>query len=760
MKTSSTASPNRFLLFLGLVFTLAFTIPATASADRKAEAEALTHSLVGLNNAYQKAAPNAKNGALQKLINATVERQALLAELIESDPGAVLRVAMPERVRQQMPLEVQAFIERRRDLEGELEVVYEDYADGSHRLRHNLKTDAERIALHFKSPPHGLLSGTPARISGLLFDNAMAVESGDSDILTLALDGGVTGGTNNGEPAPMPNTFGEQRTLVLLVNFRDDPANKPWSMSEAWNLVFSTVSDYFDENSYQQTWLSGEVFGWYTLPIDSTVCNSTQIASEARLAAERDGVPFSSYSRYVYLFPRNAGCGWSGSGSVGGSPSEAWINGRFTLDTIGHELGHNFGLHHSRALECGNSTLGEDCISYEYGDHLDIMGNFRAGHLNAFQKAQLGWLGFDSSPPITTADTAGTYSLEPFETAGIGPKALKVFKGLDPTTGTESWFYLEYRQALGADAFLAGNYNILNGVVVHSGTDSDPRSSYQLDMTPASNSNGYDDWEDAALERGQSFSDAESGSNISTVSSDAGGVTVEVGYGVPTCVRSSPGLSLSPAQSDWVVPGTLVTYEVTITNHDSLECAASSFGLDALPPVNWTAAFRQASPLLEPGSSTTAMLDVVSPTDAVDGFYPVSVSAINSADERYTASEAVTYVVSLPVTEPPSNTQPIAVDDDVALSTKDAIVIPVLINDHDPDGDNLTIVGFTDGKKGTVGDNGAGSLIYIPAKSFKTSDQFAYTISDGKATATATVTITLGEQTGGGGGKGKGKPSG
>ena len=42
------------------------------------------------------------------------KRQALLAELIETDPGAVLHVAMPERVRQQMPLEVQAFIERMR----------------------------------------------------------------------------------------------------------------------------------------------------------------------------------------------------------------------------------------------------------------------------------------------------------------------------------------------------------------------------------------------------------------------------------------------------------------------------------------------------------------------------------------------------------------------------------------------------------------------------------------------------------------------
>ena len=96
MKTSSTPSPNRYLLFLGLVFTLAFTIPTTASADRRAEVEALTHSLVGLNTAYQRARSDAKSAALKNLVDATVERQALLAELIETDPSAVLRVA--ERV--------------------------------------------------------------------------------------------------------------------------------------------------------------------------------------------------------------------------------------------------------------------------------------------------------------------------------------------------------------------------------------------------------------------------------------------------------------------------------------------------------------------------------------------------------------------------------------------------------------------------------------------------------------------------------------
>jgi hypothetical protein len=758
---SRRVSPQRVkILLIGLFLALAWTSPAFSAPDKRADAEALTRSLVGLNTTYQKAAPAAKSKALQQLIDATVERQALLAELIKTDPGAMLRTAIPARIRNQMPAEVREFIEQRVDLEGELEVIYEDYADGSHRLRHTLKADGERISLHFKAQPPGLLSGTPAKIHGVLLGDAMAVESGEDDILTLALDGEADGGSNNGVSAPAPNTFGEQRTVVLLVNFQNDSFNTPWTVNETWNLVFDTVSGYFDENSYQQTWLSGDVFGWYTLPIDSTVCNSTQIASEARLAAENMGVDFTNYARFVYLFPRNSGCGWSGLGTVGGTPSESWINGKFKLGTIGHEFGHNFGLQHSHALECGNTTLGTDCASYEYGDHFDIMGNYTAGHLNAFQKAQLGWLGYGSSPLVTTVETAGSYALEPYESNGTGPKALKVLKGVDLITGTQSWYYLEYRQALGADAFLAGNSNILNGVVFHTGTDSDSRSSYQLDMTPASEVSGYYDWEDSALEQGRDYDDPESGANISTVFSNAEGATVEVRYGAPTCVRYSPALSFSPAQSDWVVPGTLVSYGVTVTNQDSLDCAASSFDLEVTPPANWTAAFSQTLPPLEPGTGATVTLEVTSSTNAVDGFYPVLISAANSTDGGFAVSDTVTYVVSLP---PPANTAPSAVDDSVTLSAKDATVISVLANDTDADGDNLTIVAFMDGAKGTVADNGGGTLIYVPGKRFKTSDRFTYTISDGQDTATATVNITLDAQTGGGnkgGGKGGGKPKG
>ena len=74
-------------------------------------------------------------------------------------------------------------------------------------------------------------------------------------------------------------------------------------------------------------------------------------------------------------------------------------------------------------------------MSYEYGDHLDIMGNYVAGHFNAFQKAQLGWLGYGNSPAVTTVETGGAYALDPLETGGTGSAALKILKSVDAVTG-------------------------------------------------------------------------------------------------------------------------------------------------------------------------------------------------------------------------------------------------------------------------------------------------------------------------------------
>ena len=363
MYSSHTLRTRKIVFIICLFLAMAWTSPAFTASDKRGNTEALTHSLVGLNNAYQKAAPSNKSQALQKLIEATVERQAMLAELIETDPGAVLRTAIPARIRNQMPAEVQAFIEQHLELKGELEVVYEDYADGSHRLRHTLKANGARISLHFKSPPRGLLSGTPALISGVLVDDAMAVESGEDDILTLALDGGEAGGSNGGAPAPVANTFGDQRTLVILVNFQDDPV-EPYTPEFAHDVIIGETSDFFIESSYGQTWLSGDVTDWFTIPVDSTVCDGVGIRLYGEQAASNVGFNLASYDRLVIAYPQNA-CGFWGSSTVGGEPSRVQLNGDLELALTGHELGHSLGLYHAQSLICDDgSVVGPGSASF------------------------------------------------------------------------------------------------------------------------------------------------------------------------------------------------------------------------------------------------------------------------------------------------------------------------------------------------------------------------------------------------------------
>ena len=496
-------------------------------------AEQLTANLTGLLTAYNKASENAKANALDELVAVAEERHALLARLIEDDPGTVLQVAVPAKVRNSMPADVRPFLEQSLDLEGELTVLYEDYEDGRARLRHSLNTSSGRITMHFRNNPPQLLSGEEVVAHGVYLDldddpeayGAMALESGEQ-ILTLAAKGGTNGGSNGGTASTATSTFGDQKTLLILVNFRDQPT-EPYTTTYAQSMVFGTVSDYYLENSYGQTWLSGDVYGWFTIDLDSTVCDLPTLASQANNAAQAAGANLANYAHIVYAFQNS--CGGKGIGTVGGSPSQAWINGDLDVRVIAHELGHGLGLWHSHALECGTNTLGPDCYVVEYGDPFDSMGNEDdPGHFNAFQKERLGWLKNDVYPAITTVTTSGTYTVAPLETNDTRPKVLKILKSTDATTGQRTWYYLEWRQAIGFDAFLAGNTNVLNGVLLHTGTDGLGDSSSLLDITPASQLLKSWDWLDPALANGQSFEDPDAGIVLKTewVTSTEAAVTV------------------------------------------------------------------------------------------------------------------------------------------------------------------------------------------------------------------------------------------
>ncbi|MFK7839333.1 MAG: tandem-95 repeat protein [Bdellovibrionales bacterium] len=90
------------------------------------------------------------------------------------------------------------------------------------------------------------------------------------------------------------------------------------------------------------------------------------------------------------------------------------------------------------------------------------------------------------------------------------------------------------------------------------------------------------------------------------------------------------------------------------------------------------------------------------------------------------------------------NTNPVAVDDSAALSEDGTVVIDLLGNDNDKDGDNLTITSLSSVAHGTLVNNGDGTVSYTPDANYNGSDSFSYSISDGNGgTNTASVSLAV-----------------
>jgi hypothetical protein len=226
-----------------------------------------------------------------------------------------------------------------------------------------------------------------------------------------------------------------------------------------------------------------------------------------------------------------------------------------------------------------------------------------------------------------------------YETVDSAPKALKIPRG-----STGSYYYVELRQGVGCDAALLGNSNVTNGVLVHLASLSGPNSDDLLDMTP-----GTATFDDAALTVGQSFSDADYGVTITTLSVGSSNASVAVTLGgtppPPSC-HVAPVLTLSPAQSNGVRPGTSVNFNVSLTNKDGSACTASPFDLQAVVPSGWTVTPGAFSFTLAPGKSASKGVKVVSAKTAAIGSYSINVTAANRADTAASASASATYVIN------------------------------------------------------------------------------------------------------------------
>jgi hypothetical protein len=121
--------------------------------------------------------------------------------------------------------------------------------------------------------------------------------------------------------------------------------------------------------------------------------------------------------------------------------------------------------------------------------------------------------------------------------------------------------------------------------------------------------------------------------------------------------------------------------------------------------------------------------------------------------QDYFGGDAFTYTIAdghggtaaatVTVTVVAVNDLPIAQDDSATTPEDVPVIIAVLSNDLDPDGDELTVQAVAQPVHGVVS-NGNGELLYTPDAGFSGTDTFSYTVSDGRGGAdTAQVSVTV-----------------
>ena len=222
--------------------------------------------------------------------------------------------------------------------------------------------------------------------------------------------------------------------------------------------------------------------------------------------------------------------------------------------------------------------------------------------------------------------------------------------------------------------------------------------------TPNANFNGTDTIT-------YTISDGQGGTSTATVTITVNPVNDAPVVDIP--IPSQSGLDSAP-----------VSFPVA-GNFSDLDGDTLSFTATGLPPGLTISATGVISGTLTPGSSQGG--------PNADGIYTISVTASDGKGGTVTTTFAYTV----------TNPAPTAANDSAITNEDTPVIIPVLTNDNDPDGDPLTVTSATS-PDGNVVINADGTITFTPALNFNGTTTITYAISDGNGgSATATVNVTV-----------------
>src|SRR5262249_35037012 len=128
--------------------------------------------------------------------------------------------------------------------------------------------------------------------------------------------------------------------------------------------------------------------------------------------------------------------------------------------------------------------------------------------------------------------------------------------------------------------------------------------------------------------------------------------------------------------------------------------------------------------------------------------YTPNASFVGTDSFTYKASDgsAVSNVATVTIVVTSlNNTPPVAANDSASTNRNAAVIISVLANDTDANGDSLTVKNVSaPANGGKVVVNANGTVTYTPATGFAGTDSFTYQASDGSSLSnSATVTVQV-----------------
>jgi hypothetical protein len=591
----------------------------------------LTNQSLAKADAHAKLSPAEKATTLEALKKILTDRQVAIREAAHTKPHELAGMLFDEVAIRSFPEEVQSLLEKPFKKTGTYKIALVTTNEPDHLKEGALTPHEEGYEEYFIKIGEGeqyrlFLTPTEAyRFSPDTSIEVTGVDIGNAHVIpTIPLtEHTVNGGTVRGASTV-------KKVAIIAFNFQNNTTElvTPTQIQERVFTNADSVHTYYKEVSYGQWDIqgknapTGDVYGWITIPANADgTCNYNRWATLAKNALIASGVSLTGYTNIQYVFPvTNSGCAWAGLAYLGSPTSdlmESWVGAEYlTTRVSGHELGHNFGFHHAANYNCvvATNSSPSTCVSSEYGDPYDIMGN-STKHTNNFNKSKY-W--FNTAQMQTVTDT-GTFTIEPTEVNSAGVKLLRIKRPFTSSLGTftNGYYQIEMRTATGTYGNFAATDPATKGILVRLVND------YTL-------GGAIKTFYVRTILLGEELVDTEAGITISLTSIASSSAQVHITKVAPVCVRNNPTVTVSPKGS-WVVAGTAVPYSVTIINNDSASCAPASFAITTALPTGFTQTPASLTLTANPQTSASGTVSILSPLSTALGTYPIVVTATHSA---------------------------------------------------------------------------------------------------------------------------------